>query len=118
MQYTEEQLKHQSELKENRDKLLQRKIRTRRLIQHGAIAESFIHGAEYMTPESFKLALEDMISPTGRRTPTEPERMTGTTTVPKEMRTSAETEVKLSKHLILSLTREGFSEKDIEFFTK
>jgi hypothetical protein len=67
MALTEEQKRHQEELKANRDKADKRKRRTRRLIEHGAVAESFVSGSEDMTGEEFKQALAQKISPTGRR---------------------------------------------------
>ena len=54
----EEQAKHRRQLAENRQKMKDRKLRTRRLITHGAIAESMIPGAEDMDDETFTQALE------------------------------------------------------------
>lgn len=41
MSYTKSQLQHQKELEVARERIRNRKKRTRRLIQFGAIAESF-----------------------------------------------------------------------------
>ena len=84
---TESQKKHQDELREKREKLMVRKARTRRLIQHGAIAEAFVSGSENMEPEKFKEELQLLISPTGRRIRLGPER-SDTTMCGKELRTS------------------------------
>lgn len=108
---TESQKKHQEELREKRDKLMMRKSRTRRLIQHGAIAEAFVQGSEDMEPETFKKELQKLISPTGRRIPKGPER-SDTTICGKELRTSHE--VTLSSALTSCLAREGYSPKDLE----
>ena len=54
-----EQAKHRAQLAENRAKLQEKKNRTRRLIQHGAIAESMIPGAESMNEAEFEFALID-----------------------------------------------------------
>lgn len=54
---TELQLKHQQEMKENREKIRLRKARTHRLIVRGAIAEKAIEGAEKMSDEEFQQAL-------------------------------------------------------------
>lgn len=107
---TELQKKHQDELREKRDKLMMRKSRTRRLIQHGAIAEAFVKGSEDMEPEKFKEELQRLISPTGRRIQSGPER-SDTTKCGKELRTSHE--VTLSLALTSCLSREGYSPKDI-----
>lgn len=53
-EYTEEQLKHQQEMKEKRDAYNTRKARTHRLIVRGAIIESLIENSENMTNEEFK----------------------------------------------------------------
>lgn len=108
---TESQKKHQEELREKRDKLMMRKSRTRRLIQHGAIAEAFVSGSENMEPEKFKEELQLLISPTGRRIRLGPER-SDTTMCGKELRTSHE--VTLSPTLTSCLSREGYSQKDLE----
>ena len=108
---TESQKKHQEELREKRDKLMMRKSRTRRLIQHGAIAEAFVQGSEDMEPEKFKEELQRLISPTGRRIRSGPER-SDTTMCGKELRTSLE--VSLSPALTSCLSREGYSPKDLE----
>lgn len=108
---TDLQKQHQDELREKRDKLMMRKSRTRRLIQHGAIAEAFVQGSEDMEPETFKEELQKLISPTGRRIPKGPER-SDTTICGKELRTSHE--VTLSPALTMCLSREGYSSKDLE----
>ena len=107
---TESQKKHQEELREKRDKLMMRKSRTRRLIQHGAIAEAFVQGSEDMEPEKFKEELQKLLSPVGRRIREEPER-SDTTMCGKELRTSHE--VTLSTTLTSCLSREGYSPKDL-----
>ena len=58
----EEQAKHRRQLAENREKTKQRKLRTRRLITHGAIAESMIPGAEDMDDVTFTRALEEALA--------------------------------------------------------
>ena len=58
----EEQAKHRRQLAENREKTKQRKLRTRRLITHGAIAEAMIPGAEDMDDEAFTRALEEALA--------------------------------------------------------
>lgn len=108
---TDLQKQHQDELREKRDKLMMRKSRTRRLIQHGAIAESFVYGSEDMEPEKFKEELQKLLSPIGRRIPEGPER-SDTTMCGKELRTSLE--VTLSPSLTSCLSREGYSSKDLE----
>lgn len=110
---TDIQKKHQENLRDNREKLLVRKARTRRLIEHGAIAESFIPESEEMSPEMFKEKLQSLISPIGRRIPEGPERSDTTNTMcGKELRTSPE--VTLSQALMLCLAREGYSPEDLE----
>lgn len=110
---TDIQKKHQENLRDNREKLLVRKARTRRLIEHGAIAESFIPESEEMSPEMFKEKLRALISPTGRRIRSGPERSDTTNTIcGKELRTS--NEVTLSPALTSCLSREGYSPKDLE----
>lgn len=107
------QKQHQDELREKRKKLMMRKSRTRRLIQHGAVAESFVKGSEDMSPETFKEELQRLISPIGRRIPEGPERSDTTNTMcGKELRTSPE--VTLSQALMLCLAREGYSPEDLE----
>ena len=54
---TELQLKHQQQMKEQREKVKERKARTHRLIVRGAISEKAIEGAEEMTDEEFQDAL-------------------------------------------------------------
>ena len=60
MEFDEEvkklQKKHREQLKEKRDSLARRKARTRRLIEHGAVAESFIEGSDSMSADEFKSA--------------------------------------------------------------
>lgn len=46
---SELQEKHRRQMADNRDKVKERKARTRRLIERGAIAESMIDGAAKMT---------------------------------------------------------------------
>lgn len=108
---TDLQKQHQDELREKRDKLMMRKSRTRRLIQHGAVAESFVQGSEDMEPEKFKEELQKLLFPIGRRIPAGPER-SDTTMCGKELRTSPE--VTLSQALMLCLAREGYSPEDLE----
>lgn len=70
MTYTELQLKHQDELKRSREAINNRKARTRRLIQYGAIAESMLPEAKgrALSPEEFQQLLYSYLhSPTGRR---------------------------------------------------
>lgn len=55
------QEKHRKQLKENRDKVLERKRRAHRLIVRGAIAEKYVTGAEKLTNEEFKCSLEELI---------------------------------------------------------
>lgn len=54
MSYTKSQLQHQKELEVARERIRNRKKRTRRLIQFGAIAESFFPGSDRLTPEEFQ----------------------------------------------------------------
>ena len=61
--YTEQQLQHQNELKSAREREERRKKRTQRLIQHGAIAESFVPGSDRMDENVFRGTLAMMISP-------------------------------------------------------
>lgn len=51
---TDLQKQHQEQMKEKRDAIKRRKLRTRRLIIRGAIAEKMIQGAESMTDEEFQ----------------------------------------------------------------
>lgn len=55
------QSKHRKQMKENRDKVKERKDRTHRLIARGAIAESFVENAKDMTNDEFKQALSQLI---------------------------------------------------------
>ena len=64
-----QQEKHRQELKENRDKVLERKTRTRRLIKRGAIAEGFVGDAEGMTDEEFYQALRRLCGMNGGCSP-------------------------------------------------
>lgn len=73
MEYTERQLQHQRELRENREKAQAEKKRNHRLIVHGAIAESFIPGSEEMDRDEFEMALARLLSPSGRRSSTDEE---------------------------------------------
>lgn len=110
---TDIQKKHQENLRDNREKLLVRKARTRRLIEHGAIAESFIPESEEMSPEMFKEKLQALLSPTGRRIRSGPERSDNTNTMcGKELRTSHE--VTLSPTLTSCLSCEGYTQRDLE----
>lgn len=59
--YTAEQLKHQEEMKQKRLAIVERKARTRRLIIHGAVAESFIDNSENMSGEEFMAACNEAI---------------------------------------------------------
>ncbi len=114
---TDVQKQHQNELKNNRDKLLERKARTRRLIQHGAIAESFIDGSENMTPEVFKIELQRLLSsPSGRRIQNETERRNTMPQRGKELRTSIE--VTFAPDLVQCLSREGYARRDLEELAK
>ena len=114
---TELQIEHQKELKGNRDKLLDRKSRTRRLIQHGAIAETFIQGSENMTPEAFKTELQKLLAtPSGRRIQNETERSNTMPQRGKELRTS--NEVIPAPALVQCLAREGYDRRDIEKLVK
>jgi hypothetical protein len=70
MSYTKSQLQHQKELEVARERIRNRKKRTRRLIQFGAIAESF-PGSDRLTPEEFQNLLSSRLSPSGRRNPPE-----------------------------------------------
>lgn len=109
---TDLQKQHQDELREKREKLMMRKSRTRRLIQHGAVAESFVQGSEDMSPETFKEELQRLISPIGRRIPEGPERIDTKSGLGKEMRTSHE--VTLSQALMSCLSREGYSPEELD----
>lgn len=74
---TPEQLQHQQKLKENRDKLKERKSRTHKLIVRGAIAEAAIPGAIDMTDEEFQRALFDAIGRSGDTVPCSPRESRG-----------------------------------------
>ena len=69
---TIEQLKNQQKLKENRDKL-----KARKLIVRGAIAEAAISGAIDMTDEEFQRALFDAIGRCGDAVPCSPQESRG-----------------------------------------
>lgn len=112
---TDLQKQHQDELREKREKLMVRKARTRRLIQHGAIAEAFVSESENMEPEKFKEELQRLISPIGRRIPEGPERI-DTKGLGLYMRTSEE--VTLSSALTSCLSREGYSPEELERLLK
>ena len=60
---TEIQKKHREQMKENREKIKQRKVRTHRLIVRGAIAEKLVPNAESMTDEEFGQYLYRALSP-------------------------------------------------------
>lgn len=64
---TQEQLLHQQQLRRAREDINSRRNRTHRLCVHGAVAESFVPGSEDMDGDTFRSALENMISPQGRR---------------------------------------------------
>ncbi len=53
---------HRRQMKENRDKTLARKQRTRRLITRGAFVESMFSNAESMTDEEFQIALRSIFN--------------------------------------------------------
>ena len=59
---SELQEKHRRQMADNRDKVKERKARTRRLIERGAIAESLIDGATKMTNEEFARVMRSMIT--------------------------------------------------------
>ena len=63
MSYTKSQLQHQKELEVARERIRNRKKRTRRLIQFGAIAESFFPGSDRLTPEEFQNLLSSRLFP-------------------------------------------------------
>ena len=71
MSYTKSQLQHQKKLEVARERIRNRKKRTRRLIQFGAIAESFFPGSDRLTPEEFQALLASHLSPSGCRNPPE-----------------------------------------------
>ena len=54
------QEKHRIKLQAQRDKVKERKARTRRLIKRGAIAEGFVGEAENMTDDEFYQALKKL----------------------------------------------------------
>lgn len=56
------QEKHRKQMADNRDKVKERKARTRRLIERGAIAESLIDGAKTMTNDEFARAMRSMVT--------------------------------------------------------
>lgn len=109
---TDLQKQHQDELREKREKLMVRKARTRRLIQHGAIAEAFVSGSEDMEPEKFKEELQRLLSPTGRRIPEGPERIDTKSGLGKEMRPCRE--LAITNPLAQCLFCEGYSPKELE----
>jgi hypothetical protein len=55
------QLKNRQRELIQKSKVQERKARTKRLIEHGAIAESLIPGADKMTSEQFKSFLEKVL---------------------------------------------------------
>ncbi len=59
---SELQEKHRKQMADNRDKVKERKARTRRLIERGAIAESLIDGAKTMTNDEFARAMRSMVT--------------------------------------------------------
>lgn len=58
---SELQEKHRRQLADNRSKVNERKARTRRLIERGAIAESMIDGAAKMTNDEFARIMRSMV---------------------------------------------------------
>lgn len=58
---SELQEKHRRQMSDNRDKVKERKARTRRLIERGAIAESLIDGAKTMTNDEFARVIRSMV---------------------------------------------------------
>ena len=58
---SELQEKHRRQMADNRDKVKERKARTRRLIERGAIAESMIDGAAKMTNDEFARGVRSMV---------------------------------------------------------
>ena len=71
MSYTKSQLQHQKELEVARERIRNRKKRTRRLLRTESIAESFFPGSDRLTPEEFQNLLSSRLSPSGRRNPPE-----------------------------------------------
>ena len=61
-EYTELQLKHQQQMRANREAEKLRKARTHRLIVRGAMAESLIPNADAMKDEEFQQILFDALS--------------------------------------------------------
>lgn len=59
---SELQEKHRRQMTDNRDKVRERKARTRRLIERGAIAESMIDGADKMTNDEFARVMRSMVT--------------------------------------------------------
>lgn len=59
---SELQEKHRRQMADNRDKVKERKARTRRLIERGAIAESMIDDAATMTNDEFARIMRSMIT--------------------------------------------------------
>lgn len=59
---SELQEKHRRQMADNRDKVKERKARTRRLIERGAIAESMITGASEMTNEEFARVMRSVVT--------------------------------------------------------
>lgn len=55
------QEKHRRQMADNRDKVKERKARTRRLIERGAIAESMIDGADKMTNDEFARVMRSKV---------------------------------------------------------
>ena len=74
---TPEQIKHQQKLKENRDKLKERKSRTHKLIVRGAIAEAAIPGAVDMNDQECQRALFDACGRCGNTVPCSPQESRG-----------------------------------------
>ena len=61
-QYTELQLKHQQQMRANREAEKLRKARTHRLIVRGAIVESLIPDADIMNDDEFQQIIYDALN--------------------------------------------------------
>ena len=118
---TDEQVKHKELLQANRAKISARKERTRRLIEHGAIAESFVEGSDSMDPETFKKQLQKLLTPTGRRMQPAPDkRDTIAGSDGKEMRTSNRSDpvAVIGDRLRRRLQASGYNGEMLNKFTK
>lgn len=60
-EYTELQLKHQQQMRANREAEKLRKARTHRLIVRGAIVESLIPNADIMNDDDFQKIMSDAL---------------------------------------------------------